>query len=259
MPPDDPQAAPSQAVQPQAVQPAAEPPAAPRRYRRTALLIAVAAGLGAVAGICTGYVVQAGQDPTPLPPLSQPVIRQAKTGAEPLSAAADRRVKTDGDLRKLLLRKPSGARPADYLQGADGWLGMAAYAKAYDDPDEEFVHLIENEFRRAAVTGWTSGSASVEVRLVQYRQEETLGARAATQNNQYWTEAEPGTRSLPVPGTTDGQVYVHSRPDSGMDRAYRAEAYAWRGDIAMEVFVRDDEPVSAAKVVDLAERQMERL
>ncbi|MBC2865700.1 hypothetical protein H1R13_11995 [Streptomyces mexicanus] len=241
------------------MQPAAEPPTAPRRHRRTALLIAVAAGLGAIAGICTGYVVQAGQDPTPLPPLSQPVIRQAKTGAEPLSAAADRRVKTDGDLRKLLLRKPSGARAAENLQGDDGWLDMAAYAKAYDHPDDEFGHLIETEFRRAAVTGWTSGSTSVEVRLIQYRQEETLGARAATKNNQYWKEAEPGTRTLPVPGTTDGQAYVRSRPDSGVDRAYGAEAYAWRGDIAVEIFVRDSKPVSGAKVVDLAERQMERL
>ncbi|MGJ3560129.1 hypothetical protein ACR6C2_22135 [Streptomyces sp. INA 01156] len=86
----------------------------PRPRGRTTLLIAAAAVLGVVAGTCTGYLVQAGREPTALPSLSQPVLTQKKQkeGQEPapLSAAQDRRVKTDGDLRKLLLKKPRGAR-----------------------------------------------------------------------------------------------------------------------------------------------------
>ncbi|MFE4423579.1 hypothetical protein [Streptomyces sp. NPDC056817] len=193
--------------------------------------------------------------------MSQPVIQQAKSEAEPLSAAQDRRVKTDGDLRKLLLKKPSGARTADELTGDDGWMDMAGYANTYEHAGEEFVQLIESEFRRAAVTGWKSGSGSVEIRLIQYRQEENLAARGATENNQYAAEARPGTRILPVRGTTDGQVYVHSRPRTrpGEPPDYTAEAFAWRGDIAVEIFAWDSRPVSVAKVVDLAERQMERL
>lgn len=40
---------------------------------------------------------------------------------------------------------------------------------------------------------------------------------------------------------------------------YTAEAHAWRGDIAMQIFVNDSRPITKAKIMDLAERQMERL
>ena len=53
-------------------------PERPRRRGRTTLLIACAALLGAVAGVCTGYVVQADREPTALPPLSLTTVAQAK-------------------------------------------------------------------------------------------------------------------------------------------------------------------------------------
>ncbi|WP_367669716.1 hypothetical protein [Streptomyces sp. DT2A-34] len=100
----------------------AAPRPRPRRRGRTALLIAGAVVLGLVAGTCAGYVVQADREPTKLPSLSQPTLKQSRGEApEPLSAARDRRVKTDGDLRKLLLKKLAGAKDADWLEGADGW------------------------------------------------------------------------------------------------------------------------------------------
>ncbi|WP_442738151.1 hypothetical protein ACQUSN_12805 [Streptomyces pseudogriseolus] len=82
-----------------------------RRGGRTVTLIGAALVLGLVAGTCTGYLVQAGRAPTPLPPLSQPVLAQARgEGPAPLPAAQDRRVRTDGDLRELLLKKPRAAK-----------------------------------------------------------------------------------------------------------------------------------------------------
>ncbi|MDQ0960869.1 hypothetical protein QFZ66_004747 [Streptomyces sp. B4I13] len=85
-------------------------------------MIAGAALLGVAAGTCTGYVIQAGRAPTVLPPLSQPVVGQADGEAEPLSAAQDRRVKTDGECKSPAERSttavPQGRRggrsvPAD--------------------------------------------------------------------------------------------------------------------------------------------------
>ncbi len=109
------------------------PASRPRRRGRTTLLIAVAAVLGVVAGTCTGFLVQANRAPDALPSLSQATLTQAKgLTSEPLSAAQDRRVKVDGDLRKLLLKRPSGARDADYTTGEDGWLDLAGYAEMYD-------------------------------------------------------------------------------------------------------------------------------
>ncbi|MFJ9560228.1 hypothetical protein ACIRQQ_09325 [Streptomyces fuscichromogenes] len=234
-----------------------------RAPRRTVALIAGAAVLGVVAGTCVGYLVQAHREPTALPPLSQPSLAQAKGAApEPLSAAQDRKVKADGDLRKLLLKKPRGARAALFTTGSDGWMSLADYAETYDKPASGFADLVAGEFRRAAVTDWReSGTYSVEVRLIQYRQEETLGAAEAADNGNYWADKAAGTDGWPIPGTGDGMAYVHDKPANkpGYVDVYMAEAHAWRGDIAMEIWVYDTKPVPKSKVMDLAKRQMERL
>lgn len=240
-----------------------EPEPRPRHRGRTTLLIAVAAVLGVVAGTCAGFLVQAGRAPDALPSLSQATLTQAKGPApELLSAAQDRRVKTDGDLRKLLLKKPSTARDADYTVGADGWLDLAGYAETYDNPADAFSDLVANEFRRAAVVNWREGSTlSVEIRLVQFRQDDALVVADDADNAYYWAEKKSHTDSWPIPGTGDGMAYVHNSPDrkAGYTDVYNAEAHAWRGDIEMQVWVSSAKPVSKKKIMDLANRQMERL
>ncbi|MFI5556707.1 hypothetical protein [Streptomyces sp. NPDC051738] len=225
------------------------------------MLIAGAAVLGLVAGTCAGYLVQADREPTKLPSLSQPKLTQAKGAApEPLSAARDRRVKTDGDLRKLLLKKPRGAKTADWLSGDDGWMDLAAYASTFERPKGAFEELITREFRRAAVAGWKDDHVAVEIRLIQYRQEEVAAAAEATSSGHYWSDFEDND-SWAVPGTEGGMAYVYSDPETepGYLPVYSAEALAWRGDIAMEIFVSDTKPISKKTIVGLAERQMERL
>ena len=235
----------------------------PRRGGRTATLIAGAAVLGVVAGTCAGYLVQAHRAPTKLPSLSQPTLaRPTGRAPEPLSAAEDRQVKTDGDLRELLLKKPAGAKDASWITTDDGWLDLAQYAESYTHPDAAFSNLVGKEFRRAAETGWESGERfDVEILLVQYRQTESPEASDANNAEQYWADGRPGTQSWHVPGTGDGMAYVHSQPSSeaGYLPGYTAEAFAWRGDLALEIFVTDAKPVPKAKIMDLAERQMERL
>ncbi|MFF7645395.1 hypothetical protein [Streptomyces canus] len=234
----------------------------PRRRGRTTALIAGAAVLGVVAGGCTGYLIQADREPTKLSSLSQPTLVQAKGPApEPLSAAQDRRVKTDGDLRKLLLKKPAGVQTAKWLSSVDGWLNLPAYAHTYVKPGEAFGDAVSDEFRRAVSTGWTKGQADFEVRLVQFRQEEVLAASEVTSGNQSWAAKESTTRSWPLPGTEDGMAYVHDKPKKkpGYLPQYFAEAYAWRGDVAVLIWVYDTKPVPKKTIMDLAERQMERL
>ncbi|WP_392965791.1 hypothetical protein [Streptomyces sp. LN245] len=234
----------------------------PRRRGRTTLLIATAAVLGLVAGTCAGYLIQADREPTKLPSLSQPVVARAKgPGPEPLSAAQDHRVKTDGDLRKLLIARPKGAKAGDWA-GNDGWMNLTEYAYSYKKPVGAFANLIADQFRRAAVVTWKQGSTySVEIRLVQYHQEETLEASEAAENGFYWAEKESGTKSWSVPGTEDGMAYVHTRPDTkpGYLPIYSAEAHAWRGDVAMEVWIYDTKPIPKDKIMDLAKRQVGRL
>ncbi|CAL9519352.1 hypothetical protein [Streptomyces sp. Tu 3180] len=238
------------------------PETPPRRRGATALLIGTAALCGLVAGACAGYLVQADRAPTKLPPLSQPVLPRATGPApEPLSAARDRRVRTDGDLRELLLKKPAGAREADWLSTSDGWLDMSAYADSFTEPGEKFSSLVSDEFRRAAAVGWEDGPHQVEIRLVQFRQEDSLAAVDTVGNHQGWAERDPDAESWGIPGTGDGTAYVHPRPytEPGYEPQYRAEAHAWRGDVAMEIWVYGDRPIPKKTIMDLAERQMERL
>jgi hypothetical protein len=238
------------------------PPVGRRRGRTTAL-IATAAVLGAVAGTCTGYLVQAEREPTRLPSLSQTALPRADGPApEPLSAARDRQVKADGDLRRLLLKKPRGAQDAEWLTGTDGWLDLADYADTYERPAGAFRGLIENEFRRAATTGWETGDGTtVEIRLVQFRQQQVLAAADYVEDADFYAQERSGSKSWPVDGTEKGRAYVHSRPETepGYLPVYVAEAHAFRGDIAMEIWVSSDKPVPKATITDLAERQMELL
>jgi hypothetical protein len=50
-------------------------------------------------------------------------------------------------------------------------------------------------------------------------------------------------------------AYVHP----GDDYEYSAEAHAWRGDVAMEVWMYDTKPIPKKAIMDVAERQMGRL
>ncbi|MGA5322405.1 hypothetical protein ACPCIU_18455 [Streptomyces seoulensis] len=237
----------------------AEAAPAPRRRRRIARRLTVAVALGVVAGTCAGYLVQAGRAPDKLPPLSQPSLAQAKgNGPAPLSAAQDHQAKVEGDLRKLLLKRPGGTRANPDIESDDGWLDLPAYAELYTKPDAAFRVLVGKEFRRAAVTGWIeSGDRRVEIRLIQYRQVESQSAREAVFDSRSYAVDDAHTRSWPVPGTGDGEFFVHDRPRSGS--GYEAEAHAYRGDIAMEMWVGDTKPVSPARVRELARAQMERL
>lgn len=248
-------------VSPEATDPEAAPRA--RRRGRTSLLVAGAAVLGLFAGTCAGYLVQADRDPTKLPPLSQPTLAQAEgKGPEPLSAKQDRKVKVNGDLRELLLTKPSGAKDADYLGDDDGWMNLATYAHNFEKPEYAFSDFLSKEFRRVAVTGWDEGDDyAVEIRLAQFHQEETLGARESTDDDHYWAGTEKAVKSWLIPGTGDGRAYVYTQPESdpGYLPYYTAEAHAWRGDIEMEIWMVAAKPVPKAKIMDLAKRQMERL
>ncbi|MFE5188844.1 hypothetical protein [Streptomyces sp. NPDC056628] len=255
-------APPGTAPEPETAAPdAAAAPVRARRRGRTTLLIAGAAVLGLVAGTCTGYLVQADREPTKLPSLSQPKLRQAKGEApEPLSAARDRRVRTDGDLRKLLLKKPRGAKTADWSSAQDGWLDLASYAEVFERPKPAFARLVGDEFRRAAVVAWKQGQTAVEIRLVQYRQEESMAAAERARGAHYWADADDN-HSWPIPGTEDGVAYAAKKPEAnpGYLPEYKARADAWRGDIEMEIFVSSTRPVGKKTLLGLAKRQLERL
>ncbi|WP_343245918.1 hypothetical protein [Streptomyces sp. SID5785] len=218
--------------------------------------------LGAVAGVCTGYTVQADRDPDPLPPLAQQAMTQAGGGKPPekLSAAQDRRVRTDGDLRKLLLPRPAGTQKADADQG---WLDQYGYAEYFKAPDAMFEELSRGSYRRAALSVWEKGNALTEIHLVQFRDDKELGSRDFLTGQQSYMGGSKwaGNPGEAVPGSDTGRLYVYDHPQTkaGYLPLYTSRALAARGDIVMDIWMYDSKPIPKKTAMALAERQLERL
>ncbi|MFF8280234.1 hypothetical protein ACF05T_29805 [Streptomyces lateritius] len=246
------------------ISPAAKPR---RRAGRTVALIAVAAVLGVVGGAAVGYGIQAERAPTPLPALNQPTLAYPShlpKGQEPvaLAAAEDRKVKTDGDLRKLLLPKPAGTKKTEFAD-ADGWMSLATYAGNFDHPNRALRYQLGNGFRRVATTSWQTGAyRTTQIRLVQYRSSDLLGARDHIEDQMAYMPEEDYARSEgeSLKGSTNGRYYVFPvRQKPGYLDHYQARAYLYRGDIAVEIFMHDTKKISAKDISSVAERQLGRL
>ncbi|MFI9212870.1 hypothetical protein ACIGW7_32675 [Streptomyces sp. NPDC053253] len=232
---------------------------------RTVGLIAVAAVLGLVGGTAVGYRIQADREPTALPPLNQPGLAYPAKPLpkdqepEPLPAAEDRQVKTEGDLRKLLLPRPAGAEP----QGQDGWKPLSQYVSGYSWPDAALEYQLDIGIRRIATRSWQEGDhRNVLINLVQYRPNAGMGALVHVRQQQANPISEESSDTIgeSVKGSTNGRYFVQPvRREAGYLDLYQARAYIQRGDIAIEIYVDDTRKIAEKDIRSLAERQLERL
>ncbi|MFF8380736.1 hypothetical protein ACF07V_31890 [Streptomyces sp. NPDC015661] len=239
-----------------------------RRVLRTVGLITVAAVIGLVGGTAVGYGIQADREPTALPPLNQPGLaypaKPLPKGQtpKPLAASEDRQAKAQGDLRKLLLPKPAGAKKAAFGP-SDGWMPVYEFAGQFNEPGNALDNQLDLGIRRVAAASWTAGKfKTTEIRLVQYRANDTLGAQEYIENQQRYMPdedyADNGGKELK--GSTDGRYYLFpAQRKAGYLDIYEARAYFHRGDIAVEIFVVDTKKISEKEIRSLAERQLGRL
>ncbi|WP_438948523.1 hypothetical protein [Streptomyces atratus] len=274
------EAGPEPEPQPQPVPesaPVAEPGAAPvaapvvkRPRGRTTLLIAAAAVLGIAGGTAVGYDVQAGRAPTPLPALSQPDLAYpakalpADKVPDPLPASQDRRVRTDGDLRKLLADRPAGwSDDKSALVFRDGWLDEYA-SRAFRDKGPQYEYFLESGMRRIAGAAWKRGQyRTAETYLVQFRSGVVQEAQALAQGQRSYmpgTEFGAGNDGDPLKGSGNGRYYLYEvERKPGYLPTYRARAIVYRGDIMADINIYDTVPISKKDIRTLAERQLERL
>ncbi|SDN50321.1 hypothetical protein [Streptomyces wuyuanensis] len=242
------------------------PGPAPRRRGRTALLLAVAAVIGISGGTAVGYKVQADRPPTPLPALNQPGLAYpakplpAADVPDPLSAAEDRRVKTDGDLRKLLVPSPKGARASEAGAG-DGWVDTATYAQYFEGPAGMFARLTESDLRRVARVAWSQGEhKDVDVSLVQFRSGEGAIHHAESQLGYLPDPEHAGNDGAPLKGSGNGRYYLFPvEREAGYLPLYRARAVFQRGDVMVDINIFDTKRIGRTEIRSLAERQLERL
>lgn len=247
-------------------------PAARRPRGRTALLIAAAAVLGIAGGTAVGYDIQAGRAPTPLPVLSQPDLAYpakalpAGKAADPLPASQDRRVRTDGDLRKLLADRPAGWSDDDgsALSFGDGWLAVDEYARSFEEEGPMYEYFLEVDIRRIAGAAWKRGQhRTAETYLVQFGSGTVQGAQDFAEGQLSYmsgTEIGAGNDGDAIKGSGNGRYYLYEvERKPGYLPSYHARATVYRGDIAADIHIYDTVPISKKDIRTLAERQLERL
>ncbi|MFD4376514.1 hypothetical protein [Streptomyces sp. NPDC058486] len=249
-----------------------EPPArsVPRRRRagRTVALIAVAAVLGVIGGTAVGYGIQAERPPTPLPALNQPGLaypaEPLPKGEEPapLPAAEDAQAKANGDLRKLLVPRPAGARENEFGP-RDGWYDIASYARDFKDESWMLTFLGESRLRRIAFRSWESGeNRTTIVRLVQFAPSGELGAVDHAEDQLSYMDGEEHADDLgdAIKGSGNGRYFVYpvQREDGYLD-LYRARAIFQHGDVMAEIDIYDTKKIGKNDIRTLAEKQLERL
>ncbi|MFD0270159.1 hypothetical protein ACFVGY_26915 [Streptomyces sp. NPDC127106] len=240
-------------------------PGGRRRGRGTALLIAGGAALGILAGTVTGYAVQYGRPPTPLPPLAQqkldtPKALAPEAGTTRETINANRRHKTDGDLSKLLVETPGGAKAI-----GTGYESLDVFSVGFKEPDKALRGFAEEGVRRIAATAWSQGDrVLVEVRLIQFRDRAGADVYQQVQAELMPQEEYAGNPGVAIPGVPAelGHVWVDSKAQEkrGYHPLRGARAIARRGDIVMEIdYIDNRGQVAESEVIDLAKRQLERL
>ena len=259
-PPQDPWAA--QRAAPQSW-PAQAPEARNVRKRRTGLLFTSAIILGLLGGIGTGYAIQAKRAPTALPALDQPIpqlgppVGTAAPSAAPSTASAadlagDDQLTLDGDLRKLVIDKPAGAK--DWVESpyVNGWEGLDYYTLDYNTSSQAdiFTQLTSAGLRRIAGRTWiASDGTQVNLALLQFRT--TSGAQSVAARDHKAT-------LISIPGTASGTVYDY--PDKNRDGSYTGVARLVHGTVMVEIWAfSDNGPVKTSMLQNLATQQMAKL
>ncbi|MFJ4920841.1 hypothetical protein [Streptomyces sp. NPDC088725] len=236
-----------------------------RRRGRTTLIITAAALLGLVGGTSVGYGVQAERPPTPAAALSQPALAYPASAAkgkagEPAAGGA-RPFKTDGDLRRLLLGKPAGARDTEPEASVDGWSPLQVYAEGADSAAGMFGYLAGLDFRRVASTAWDSGAdRTTYIDLVQFRAGSELNAVEYARDQTGFMLDHQDAEAEPLKGSGNGRCWVYEAPaKAGYLPLHEARALAQRGDVVLSIEIFDAKPISMKDIRTLAERQLERL
>jgi hypothetical protein len=217
--------------------------------RRTGLLFSSAVVVGLLGGAGTGYAVQKHRAPTPLPPLDAAVPVTA--GAAPAYKAdpsVDDVAKLDGDLRTLLIDKPSDAKDPDFEPGLS-WVSSYELAEFARADDKDFVELGNAGFRRAAQRAWQKDGRTVEIDVIQFRT--TAGAKSFNGYEGIDDGAE-------ITGTS-GHAYT-SDALTNLDGDHWGMASFVHGDIVVFTFIFDHaKAVPASDVADIAGQQAAKL
>ena len=235
----------------------AQTPDKPKKKRRirTGPLFAAALTLGVLGGIAGGYVVQARREPTPLPALrvAVPVYPRSPLydGMRPpaLPANVDDATIVDGDLTKLLLPTPAGAKATF---NDHGWMTLIDEADTCVDPASCFSINMSDNVARIADTAWNLGDGTyVEIRMFQYRP-----GHSDRPDYNLTSFSVPDGHELTLPAGIPASGYEYKDSNGQNDD----HAMAMHGDVAVYFWVTSSTRVPDPSIINnLITQQMARL
>jgi len=231
-----------------------EPPKKKRRIRTRTLFVSALA-LGIVGGVAGGYAVQATRQPTALPPLNvaAPVYPRGPVydgkRPSPLPANADDATIADGDLTKLLLPTPAGAKAT---VNDHGWMTLADEADTCTNPARCFSTDVITGVARIADTAWNRPDGIyVEIRIFQYR-----AGHSDVADNGLDSFLDAGGKALTPPAGIPAVGYEY-KDDHGDNDDH---ALAVHGSLAVYFWVSSPDRVPDPSIIDdLITQQMARL
>jgi hypothetical protein len=212
-------------------------PARPRRRGRTRTVLCWLVGLLAFAAVRGVYAVAA-----------HDVIDRPATNAAGVSHA--------GDLRALLLDRPTGARSWKQPLGTDESLSAEEDAATTNDTTSRLDALRRYHFSRGAVRCWAEPSGfTTAVMLLQFGGADEA-ARFAGADQRGTVKAHPGATGEPS-GVPHGLRVVDKTPDA--DGSHSAFAIAARGDVVVVIVAALPGPGQPDRLDQLTRAQYDRL
>jgi hypothetical protein len=234
---------------------------APPPKRNTGLIVGIVVGVlvlcltGAVVGgalVIRTLNLSAGGDPTGPALTTGPTAAQPRSSSAPATTSSGERF--TGDLRTLLLARPSGAKPWNDIKDADGKLTLDETANLFVEPGDVRSELSSLNFERGAVMHWTKSNVYVLILLFQFKSSSNARGYIDRQN----TNGIDGYDAKGEFGQISGSaLFVDDTPDSDGQRS--TILLSSQGDIVSYVTMWNLGAVDLTSATSLAVQQYQRL
>jgi hypothetical protein len=240
------------------------PYAPPVKKKRTGLIIGIVAGvlvlcvLGSVGGgLLIGRSLNAASaaasnaptiptdDPLPTAGTTTPTDRRTSTAAVPSYT---------GDLRTLLVARPTGAQPWKDFADADGKLTLAETTDLFEDPTAVEKELTSLKYQRGAVMHWSKSDVFVLIFLFQF---DTAKNAAGYVTRQETNGIEGYVAKGEFASIAESLLLLDDTPDSDGDRS--TISLTSRGTIVSYVTVWFPGAIDQKFATDLGQQQHKRL
>ena len=190
------------------------------------------------------------------PPTTQPDAPAQAPAPVGLPGPAGPILGFTGDLRTLLLPRPSGATNAGDPK-SDGTITLEQAAASFGDANQGMTQLRALGFQRGAIEEWREADGT-QVSIIVFQFGDHPSATTFTYGAQNsFTLNQAFDAPIGIPGVPLGNAYQSSVP--GTDKRWLTEVFFTRNNMTAELSITGPAKMASARVVSLAQSQYARL